>query len=358
MPAFIKTEKDEELWARAKNKVREQYSNLSEDTDKFWKLTTSIYKNMSGKNKMRKSASTIASLAMKKLAYVPLTPAAQEAMASQQGGGQMPPQDPSMMGGDPSMQGGQMPPQDPSMMGGEMPQMPIQTVQGPNGEPIDPETGFIVIDPQQGIEQEPTTGILFNKFTGEFMTPEGQPMDPQEAQAMIEEAMASQQGGGQMPPQDPSMMGGDPSMQGGQMPPQDPSMMGGEMPVDPATGAPIIDDQTGLPINPETGYFANLGEQTQQPTSDGDNIDSLDQIMPELASFMERSETQNERQEKFNKVVLRELRSYRNDIQGLRREEEKKNDQMDTALARMENLLDIIENSVLGGQIQPRTNFR
>ena len=294
--------------------------------------------------------------AMRKLAFVPLAPAAQDAMA-QQGG--MPPMDPSMQEGMPMPPGG-----DPSMMGGMPPQggapAPIQTVPGPNGEPIDPETGFIVLDPQQGIEQDPMTGILFSKFTGEFATPDGQPIPPDQAQIMIEQAM---QQGGAMPPtvdpnmggalMDPSMMGGvppqgsDPAMGGMPMPTAvDPSMMGGDPdPGQPA--APTIDDQTGLPMDPETGYYlspgAVAGEEGQE-----------NEMIPGLEQFMAKADKVNDRQDKAIKRMTSEMVGTRTDIQALRREIQQVNDNQDTALARMENILAILE-SIVGGSRQSVT---
>jgi hypothetical protein len=42
MPAFVKTDKDEELWARAKERAKEQ------GRAKDWAYVTSIYKSMKG----------------------------------------------------------------------------------------------------------------------------------------------------------------------------------------------------------------------------------------------------------------------------------------------------------------------
>ena len=308
--------------------------------------------------------------AMRKLAFVPLAPAAQDAMA-QQGG--MPPMDPSMQEGMPMPPGG-----DPSMMGGMPPQggapAPIQTVPGPNGEPIDPETGFIVLDPQQGIEQDPMTGILFSKFTGEFATPDGQPMDPQQAQQMIMQAM--QQGGGMPPQGDPSMAGGmppmdpamggmppaDPSMGGmpadpSMMPPMDPSMQegmpmppggeaGGMPPEDPSMGEapqPTIDEQTGLPIDPETGYYMSQGAPTGEPGAE-------EEMIPGLEQFIAKAEKVNDRQDKAIKRMTSEMVGTRTDIQALRREIQQINDNQDTALARMENILAMLESIISGGR--------
>ena len=272
----------------------------------------------------------------------------------------MPPMPPQ--GGDPAVAGGMHP------QGGQ-----IQTVPGPNGEPIDPETGFIVVDPQQGIEQDPLTGILFSKFTGEFATPDGQPIPPDQAQAMIEDAMAQQ--GGAMPPQDGTPAGdpgmgmpppADPAMMQPPMPPQgddpnamppmdpamDPAMMqGGGMPPaeDPAMAgqqAPVIDDQTGLPIDPETGYYTSGAAITGQ--------DQYGEMIPGLEQFIAKAEKVNDRQDKAIKRMTSEMVGTRTDIQGLKREIEQTNDNQDTILARMENILALLE-SVVGrvGGVQP-----
>lgn len=294
---------------------------------------------------------------LRKLAYVPLTMAAQDAMAQQQVG-----VDPNAQGGDPSMQG----------QGGEgMPQMPegqggIQIVQGPNGEPIDAETGFIVIDEAQGLEQEPNTGIIFNKFTEEFFTPEGQPMDPQEAQYMIEQAM--QQGGMPQEGVDPSMQGQDPSMMQGvdpSMQDQDPNMMQSQEGMDPAMmqvgegvpqggstemdgmlgSGPMIDPNTGLPIDPSTGYYMQPGQE-QGVGGEQD----LSEMIPGLEQFMASTDRSIERQDKAMKRVIHDLAGTRTDMQGLRREIQKMNDNNDTLLARVDNLANLIESVISGSQ--------
>lgn len=355
MPAFIRSEKDEIRWAKAKRLARKNYKNLSENDSNFWAITTSIYKKLNGGN-MKKTASSRVLNVLRKLAYVPLTPAAQEAMQQQ------PPMDPAMM------QGGGMPPMDPSMMGGQ-PSMPpqgggaaIQTVPGPNGEPMDPETGFIVVDPANGIEMEPMTGILFVKPTGEFMSPDGQPIPPDQAMSMIEQAaqQAMQQGGvppmdpsmggavdptaGGQPPMDPAMMGADPSMMGGA--PMDPSM-GSGMPMDPAaqmaSGGPVIDPQSGLPIDPSTGMFM------QQPSAEGGVEGGLEAAMPGFQEFVDKYDKIADRQDKLNKRMLHDLSGTRTDIQGVRREIQQLNDDQDTMLARLENVLNLLEQMLGGG---------
>lgn len=55
MPAFIKTDKDEERWSNAKKAVRKQYPNIQEGSDKFWALTNGIYQRMSKKASNRTS---------------------------------------------------------------------------------------------------------------------------------------------------------------------------------------------------------------------------------------------------------------------------------------------------------------
>lgn len=329
MPAFIKTEADEKRWSEAKARVRKNYPDLSEDDDQFWAITTSIYKKLRGKNMNKKASARVQSV-LEKLAFVPLTPAAEEVMA----GGQpqanpaMPPQ-----GVDPSMTGATMPP----MQGGG-----IQTVPGPDGEPIDPETGFIVLDPMAGIEQDPLTGILFNKMTGEFATPEGQLIPLEQAQAMIEDAMAAQQDGG-IPPQganDPAAADAAvPTPEAG-MPPMDPAMMQGGDPSAEAMagGQPMIDPQSGIPLDPATGMFAQspvMGETGAAPEG---NLEDL------LGGFVDKSEKIADRQDKLNKRMLHDLAGTRTDIQGVRREIQQLNDNQDTLLARLENVLNVLES--------------
>lgn len=289
---------------------------------------------------------------LQKVAFSPFTEDAQ--MAAQQ-----PPTDPSMAGGMPPQSGA---PMDPSMMGGMPPQSgapaPIQTVPGPNGEPIDPETGFIVVDPQQGIEQDPLTGILFNKFTQEFMTPDGHPLDPNQAVQMIEQAMAQQgdgmppeqggmppmAGGAPMPPEgmpmDPSMAGGMPSQGGAPMPPQggqtfDPST--GQM-IDDATGMPVdratgmlIDPSTGQMINPSTGAVAP-GAQQMPMFEDPEIMNQVQDVLkevPAMAKELSRIEKNDNR--------------LRTDVQGLRREIQTLNDNQDALLSRVENSVALLE---------------
>ena len=334
MPAFIKTDADERIWARAKAYAHESYPDLTEDDDNFWKITTSIYKKLNG-SKMNKKASTILSRVLSKTAYVPLTPAAEMAMqpeAEEQGGMPVPP----------PQDGGGMPPMDPAAM----PQAaaPIQTVPGPNGEPIDQETGFIVVDPQNGIELEPMSGLLFIKPIGEFMTQDGQPIPPEQAEQIIMQANqmgAPQDSAPGAAPMDPAMMGAE------QMPvPEAPTTA----PVsDPAAaeammaGQPMIDPQTGLPIDPNTGMFATMGAA---PAGMGGALPEgdLEQLIPGLQTFVEKYDKTVDRQDKLNKRMLSELSGTRTDLQGLRREIQQNNDNQDTLLVRLENLLNVIES--------------
>ena len=332
MPAFVKTEKDERRWSKAKSLARRTYRKLSESDDRFWALTTSIYKKLNG-GTMNKSASERVLNVMRKLAYVPLTPAAEEAVSQQPsaGGGMLP-------------QGG-MPFPDPNgaAQGAAAPTM--QTVPGPNGEPIDPETGFIVVDPANGIEMEPITGILFVKPTGEFMTPDGQPIPPEQAQILIEQAM--QQGGAPapvgQPPMDAGMMPGNPA--GADM------MNQPTVPMDPAaqiaSGGPMIDPQSGLPIDPATGMFT---APTQAAPSGASAMSGgLETAMPGFEEFVDKYEKTADRQDKLNKRILHDLSGTRTDIQGVRREIQQLNDEHDTVLARLQNVLNILEQ-LLGGE--------
>lgn len=428
MPAFIKTQRDEQVWSRAKEQVRKQYPKLSEKDDNFWALTNSIYQNMSkgDKKSMKKSASGVVARVLAKKAYVPLSPAAQEAMqgAQQPPQGGMPPQDPAMMQGgqppmDPAMaqQGGMppMPPQgdpaamDPAMMqqGGQMPMpeqggepTPIPVVSGPNGEPVDADTGFIVVDFAQQVEQDPMTGILLNKMTGEFMTPDGQPIPPEQAMQMLEQA-ASQAQGGAMPPQ------------GGGQPPVDPAMaaQGGEAPIPPQQGgAPVppdgaepmqqtasaeedaaaqqmmvpppvqgqldetagmqVDPNTGMPIDPNTGMLIDVatgnlidpasGQPVQSSPEDasvaapaGDMTQLFDAI-PGLQDFISNAPKQLEEQDKSLSRVTHDVSALRTDVQGLRREVQKQNDNFNnTLLTRLDNLLQIVEQIIAKQAVVP-----
>lgn len=362
--------------------------------------------------------------AMQKKAYVPLTPAAQEAMAAQQQGapmdpamaqGGMPPMpmdpsmqqgmpmDPSMMGGapvDPSMaQGGGMPPMpmDPNMPpqgAGMPPQQPIQIVPGPvdpsTGQPIpvDAETGMVVLDPANGVEMDMNTGIVFMKFTNEFYTNDGQPLDPNQAMQMIVEAAAGPvdpnqqqqdmaqiqqmqaqsdammnpvmpaQGGGAPMPMDPSMMQGAPmdpnAMAQWGMPPMpvDPSMMGGA-PADPSM-TPVADpatmSQQAVPVDPNA--------VTQQavpvdPAAAGmPMFDNTAEIQGTLAQLMQMQEDQariqseqqadidaaNKLSDNTNKVVKKLMDS----TNALRREISAYHDNNERLAAEIETLLDAL----------------
>ena len=260
-----------------------------------------------------------------KKAFVPLTPAAMQGQ---------PPMDPAMMGGQPPMdpaaaQGGgmPMPPADPAMMGGEQ---------------IDPETGLVIVDPAQGIVMDPNTGIMLNKQTGEFMSPEGQPIPPEQAIQMIEAAAAQLGGQGSapveqgQPPMDPAMMGGQPPMDpaammaaGGQ-PPMDPAMMGEALPPAP---------QEAL-----TGMGAPAG------AVEGD----IETMMPGFEDFVAKSEQNANNQDKFNKKMIKELVGARADMQSVRRELEQVEDNQDVLLARLTDVVDRFERA-MGVQANAQT---
>lgn len=334
-----------------------------------------------------------------KVAYLPLTPAAQQAVqqdpAAMQGQAPMPPpQDPAaMQGGDPSMQGGMppmppeqggMPPQgDPNMQGqpqGGMP--PIQVIPGPNGEQVDAETGFIVLDLQQGIEQDPITGIILNKMTGAFTSPDGQPIDPQQAMQILTQAYQQAQQGGMPPQGDPAAMQGgapmlppqDPAMMQGQspMPPQDQPMMQQQANADPAMvqgGAPMpapmpqgeldpnagmqIDPNTGMPIDPATGGLIDVTTgQIIDPNSGAPIPPEIQQAAPmfsedpEIQAFVKDTQRALQTNEKNSRRVVQDLNGLRTDVQGLRREIEKINDNADTTQARLDNLLAVAERAI------------
>lgn len=364
--------------------------------------------------------------AMQKKAYVPLTPAAQEAMAAQQQqgapmdpamaqGGMPPmPMDPSMQQGmpmDPAMmqgapmdpnamaQGGGMPPMpmDPNMMaqGGMPPQgagmppqqgapQPIQIVPGPvdpsTGQPIpmDAETGMIVIDPTNGVEMDMNTGIVFMKFTNEFYTNDGQPLDPNQAMQMIVEAAAGpvdpnqqQQDMAQiqqmqaqsdammnpgMPPQGagaPMSMDPNAMAQGG-MPPMamDPSMMGGA-PANPAM-TPVADpatmSQQAVPVDPNA--VTQQAAPVDPAASGMPMFDNTADIQGTLVQLMQMQEDQariqseqqadidaaNKLSDNTNKVVKKLMDS----TNALRREISAYHDNNERLAAEIETLLDAL----------------
>ena len=51
MPAFIKTPKDERLWAKAKARVAEEYGLDEEDGEEYWRRVNGIYQQMAGVKK-------------------------------------------------------------------------------------------------------------------------------------------------------------------------------------------------------------------------------------------------------------------------------------------------------------------
>ena len=52
MPSnIVKTKAQEQHWTHAKERVREQYPDLDENDDRFYALTTSIFKKMAGLRK-------------------------------------------------------------------------------------------------------------------------------------------------------------------------------------------------------------------------------------------------------------------------------------------------------------------
>lgn len=150
---------------------------------------------------------------------------------------------------------------------------------------------------------------------------------------------------GGMPQQDPGMMPpqGDPSAMGGMpMPPQggDPSAM--QQAQGGAPAQPTIDEQTGLPIDPETGYYTTPGSAA--------GAEGAGEMIPGLEEFMAKNDKVNERQDKAIKRMTSEMVGTRTDIQALRREIQQVTDNQDTALARMENILAMLESIISGQQ--------
>ncbi len=49
MPSFIRTEKDEGDWQRAKSIIRRQYPRVREGSEQFWKLVNHVFHSVSGR---------------------------------------------------------------------------------------------------------------------------------------------------------------------------------------------------------------------------------------------------------------------------------------------------------------------
>lgn len=314
---------------------------------------------------------------LRKQAFVPFTAAAQEAaMAPTPADNAMPPAGMMPQGapptGDPAMaaapQGGmplmpvEMPAATGAMPGGQAAGMQIQMVPGPNGEPIDAETGMIVLDPQQGIEVDPNTGISLNKSTGEFVDPNGQPLPPEQAMQMISQstqggvpAAVMPSAGAPVQPQpmqqmaaadqNPADMLGTPApapMISGQVDP------GLGMMVDPNTGMPI-DPTTGNLIDPSTGQM--LSPVTGQPAVE--TAQQSGESQDELAELLKDTSRSLGTQDKNMHRVTQEVAGMRADIQGLRRQIQQESDDKETLLARVDNLVNIAETVLNSGPRVP-----
>ena len=321
---------------------------------------------------------------LRKQAFVPFTAAAQEAaMAPTPAGTAMPPAGTTSQGapptGDPSMaaapQGGMPPmpaemPAAGAMSGGQATGMQIQMVPGPNGEPIDAETGMIVLDPQQGIEVDPNTGISLNKSTGEFVDPNGQPLPPEQAMQMISQSMQSGVPVETAVPAPASVMpsAGAPvqpsPMQQMAAADQNPAdMLGAPAPaptvsgqVDPGLGM-MVDPNTGMPIDPTTGNLIDpstgqmLSPATGQPAVD--TAQQPGEAQDELAELLKDTSRSLETQDKNMHRVTQEVAGMRADIQGLRRQIQQESDDKETLLARVDNLVNIAETVLNSGPRVP-----
>ena len=120
-----------------------------------------------------------------------------------------------------------------------------------------------------------------------------------------------------------------------------------------AGGQPTIDPQSGLPIDPSTGMFAQSAMMPQAQGGEGAVEGNIEELM---GGFMDKSEKLADRQDKLNKRMLHDLAGTRTDIQGVRREIQQLNDNQDTLLARLENVLNVLESMM--GPRQPSTDTR
>lgn len=49
MPGFVKTQRDERLWQKAKAQAVAQYPHIKRDSDKWWSIVNGIFQKMKGK---------------------------------------------------------------------------------------------------------------------------------------------------------------------------------------------------------------------------------------------------------------------------------------------------------------------
>jgi hypothetical protein len=71
MPSnLVKTKSDEAAWERAKRATHKQYPDLSEDSDRFWKLCTTIFNSMKDGGGAPSDGDTEKSLAAKAVCEV------------------------------------------------------------------------------------------------------------------------------------------------------------------------------------------------------------------------------------------------------------------------------------------------
>ena len=133
--------------------------------------------------------------------------------------------------------------------------------------------------------------------------------------------------GAPMPPPPQPPMQQQASAEAGGM---DPNALGVSM--DPNTGMPI-DPNTGVPMDPSTGL----------PVGGATSADQLLATIPGLQEYINKTPQQLEAFEKTMTKLMQDVAGYRTDIQGLRREVQKSNDNVDTTAARMENILALVE---------------
>jgi hypothetical protein len=129
---------------------------------------------------------------------------------------------------------------------------------------------------------------------------------------------------------------------------QDPAaMQQGSPEMDAMLGSgTMIDPNTGLPIDPNTGYYMQPGAAGAEGQEEAGQ--DISEMIPGLEKFMESTHSSIERQDKTMNRVIHDLSGTRTDIQGLRREIQKMNDNNDTLLARVDNLADLIESIISG----------
>jgi hypothetical protein len=80
--------------------------------------------------------------------------------------------------------------------------------------------------------------------------------------------------------------------------------------------------------------------------------EGIESTMPGFEAFVDKYEKLSDRQDKLNKRMLHDIAGARTDLQRMGRELEQVNDNHDVILARLENILGMLERMLGGGAPQ------